>query len=252
MTTPKAQETNPPESTNPLPTAAHLFAHTDWAALEHGLAGQVDLAQALTKLLADDKATRARALSDIQQAAHHQNTIYPATTAVALYIAALLSDPRTEAVGAFGHGEHPRQLRAALLDWLGDMAYDVGEDSSAAARRLGFETRTEELELRSVRPKLLAAATPFTRAPDADVRHAAVTTVLLLLETAEERRCHQTEYTPLVEEILTTSSSRYHRARAIDSLDAWGQDTTMLRREDSIGAGNGTNGWPAWSEEPPF
>jgi hypothetical protein len=76
-----------------------------------------------------------------------------------------------------------------------------------------------------------------------------VTATLLLLDTHEERRSRQAEYAPLVEDILATSSNRYHRARALDSFNAWGYDTRRLRRVEPAPVGEGAG---AWSDEPPF
>lgn len=182
---------------------------------------------------------------------HHQNTIYRATTRVALYLAALLSDARAGVLDVEKRRGQPQSLRAVLLDWLGDMADDVSEESLAAARRIGFGIYAEQAELRAARPTIFRFVAGFTTAPEPEVRHAAVTAALLLLDTHEERRGHQAEYEPLVEEILATSVNRYHRARALDSLDAWGRDTAILRRAESIAKGMDISAWK-WSEEPPF
>lgn len=251
MTTPEPQPANPSATPGPLPTVAHLLAQTDWASLEHAFPDNIKLADALTKILADDIAIRSRALADLQEAVHHQNTIYPATTRVALYLAALLSDPRAGALDVEKPRSQPRSLRAVLLDWLGEMADDVGDESLAAARRFGFGIYAEQAEFRAARPTLFRAVAAFTSAPEPEVRHAAVTTALLLLDTHGERRGHRTGYEPLVEEILATSVNRYHRARALDSLDAWDWDTAILRRAESIAEGKDTSAW-RWSEELPF
>lgn len=250
---PATQHGVPSEADDHRLTAEQLYTLTDWATLAHALPDQVDLGSALADLLAEEMASRMRALRDVEQSVHHQNTIYPATSHVALYVAALLADPRTEAVGAFDRGERPRQMRAVLLDWLGEMACDVGEDAiTARILRFNVHITAEETELRRTRPILLRGAKPFTRAADPDVRHAAVTTVLLLLDTAEERKRYRSEYMPLVEDVLANSSNRYHRTRAIDSLEAWGQNTATLRRAESLEARSHASSWPAWNTTPPF
>lgn len=192
---------------SPLPSAADLYARTDWASLEHANPFEFDLASTLASLVHDDAETRANALHELKSAVHHQNTIYRSTAPVALYVAALLFDPRTNGVGVCCRIEVPRTLRAALLDWLGELADDIGERSVAAAWRFGGEPTAEEMALHALRPTLLLATTTFTNAQDSDVRHAAVTTTLLLLDTTEERRRHETEYAPLIEEILATSAT---------------------------------------------
>lgn len=247
--TTQAQGVGSRDAGSPLTKAAQLHASTDWAVSGHSSPFEFDLANTLALLLHDNPATRTKALRDLQSAVHHANTISPSTTPVALYIAALLSDPRTEEIDVIDRHTCPRPMRAALLDWLGEMASDVGEESITALRRVGFPITAEEAALRAARPTLVLATTAFTGDHDADIRHAAVTATLLLLDTREECRSYQTEYAPLVEDILATSSNRFHRARALDSLDAWGHDTRRLRRVEPAPVGEDAS---AWSDEPPF
>ena len=249
MKTPPAAEV-PDESSGP-PAATQLFAHTDWAALEHADPFPFDLAETLAELLDQSLAVRSSALRALLQAVHHQNTIYSSTTPVAVYAAALLFDPRTENIEVDDQGKPPRLLRAALLDWLGELAYDVCDDNLAAALRLGFTTTTEEAELRAARPMILHAAISCTRAPDPAVRHAAVIATLRLLDIKQPNLQQQAEYSPLIEEVLAESTSRYHRAVALDTLDAWGQDTTAYQPvQPAITAGDVP--WAAWNNAPPF
>jgi hypothetical protein len=128
MTT-QAQRAGSLDACGPLAAASQLHASTDWAVLGHANPFEFDLAGTLVLLLHDDPATRTRALQDLDSAVHHANTIYPSTRPVALYIAALLSDPRSEQIGVLDRNECARLLRAVLLDWLGEMAFDVGEES---------------------------------------------------------------------------------------------------------------------------
>jgi hypothetical protein len=227
MNTPPAADV-PDELSGP-PPAAQLFAHTDWAALEHANPFPFDLAETLAELLAQSLTARSSALRALLQAVHHQNTIYSSTTPVAVYAAALLLDPRTENIEVNDRGKPSQPLQAALLDWLGELAYDVCDDSLAAAHRRGFTTTTEEAELRAARPMILHAAIACTRAPDPAVRHAAVIATLRLLDIKQPTQQQQAEYSPLIQEVLAESTHRYHRAVALDTLDAWGWDTTAYQ-----------------------
>jgi hypothetical protein len=194
----------------------------------------IDIVEALTNLLDERPETSAQALDDLMEAANHQNSIYPVTPAVATYITALLPDPRTEIIGPYSQHGQVTSLRAALLDWLGSLADDTGDESLAAARRHGFGIgiSPQETELRAMRPAYFRVVTAFFDDPDAEVRHAAVVTALLLLDTPQEHRRHEAELARPVAELLVTSTDWRQRARALDTLDAWGQDTTALRQAE--------------------
>ena len=83
---------------------------------------QIDVADALAKLLNKDTVVRSRALRDLHEAANYQNTVYDVTRSVAAYIAAALSDSRTETVADYRRIRPAGPLRAELLDWLSDMS----------------------------------------------------------------------------------------------------------------------------------
>lgn len=251
-------ETGPsPDETSPLPPAARLLAHTPWHEFEHAYApGDIDLAATLAHLLHPQEATRLEALGRLQGTVHHQNTICPATTPVALYITALLHDPRSEPTEVRDGLDRPLPLRAALLSWIAQIAYDTMEEVTA---KRGFGFMPEEAAFRAIRPRLLEAVTVFTASPDARIRHAASAAALRLLDTDVELRRHQLRYAAVVEEILETSTSGHHRATALDALTAWGQDTTarweaeMGRRQAEAAARQDGTWWAGtFATEPPF
>ena len=259
MTPPTTNTSN--GTASPLPTATQLFTHTPWHELEHATPfDDFDLAATLEDLLHPDAAARAAALHELQEAAHHQNTVCTSTAPVATYIAALLFDPRSESVGVeVRDQDRPWPLRAALLNWIAEIAQDAGDDAIAAGQRRGVAMSAEQAEIRALRPTLLEAATTFTTSLDIHIRHAATTAALRLLDTDDELRRHQPQYTGLVEEILERSTYGYHRGVALDALTAWGHDTAaqwqaeMARRQAGAAAQ-----WEAaglaitFSTEPPF
>jgi hypothetical protein len=55
---------------------------------------------------------------------------------------------------------------------------------------------------------------------------------LLLLDSIEERERHRAEFAPRIAQLLETSGSGYHRERALDSLDIWGEGTGDLWRAE--------------------
>lgn len=254
MTPPTTNTSN--NTASPLPTAAQLFTQIPWHEFEHANPfDDFDLAATLADLLHPDAAARTAALHELQEAVHHQNTIYTSTPPVATYIAALLFDPRSEpAEVEVRDQDHPWPLRAALLNWIAEIAQDAGDDAIAAGQRHSIAMSAEQAEIRSLRPRLLEAATAFTASPDIHIRHAATTAALRLLDTDHELRRHQPHYAGLIEEILERSTYWYHRGVALDALTAWGHDTTtqwlaeMARRQGGTDAGLAIT----FSTEPPF
>jgi hypothetical protein len=218
-----------------VPAPHELLSFTDWAAVKHALGVADDVPTALDQILHDDPAARARALCHLEESVHHSSTIYPATAPVALHIAAILADPRTDAAGIYRRNDTRRPLRAALLDWLGDMAADVGDDAVAIMERFGYtlDNAPAMIALRATRPVIFDAVLPFLHDGDLTVRDAAVTTAVLLIGP-NAARAHD-ELRPLVREVLDTSTFRYHRARAIDTLNAWGEETPRLEPLPSVG-----------------
>jgi hypothetical protein len=225
---PSSPEQNASLSVGTELTHEALLRQTDWASLEQAFPDQIVVADALEKLLNDDIAVKARALSDLHEAAHHQNTIYGVTTSVAVYVAAVLPDPRTETVGHYRRNRPTEPLRAALLDWLGEMADDASDVAVAGARSVGFDMSPEQAEFRAARPALFAAVSQYVDDADVHVRHAALVAALLLLDSVEERERHRAEFTPRLMELVLTSDVSYRRERALDSLDIWEEHTEDL------------------------
>lgn len=232
MTLPSSPERNSSLGVGALLSHEALLRQTDWVSLEQPFPDKNAVAEALEKLLDNDPAVGTRALRDLREAANHQNTLYAVTTSVARYVAAVLPDPRTEAIGDYRRGRPPGPLRAALLDWLGDMADDASDAAVAGARSLGFEMSAAQAEFRAARPALFAAVSQYVDDGDDRVRHAAVVAALLLLDSIEERERHRVEFAPRLAELLKTSGVGFHRERALDSLDIWGEDTGDLWRAE--------------------
>lgn len=151
-----------------LPKPSTLLRATDWILLNLALGPAADVPAALGRLLDDDPALRAGALDHLEKFLHHQNTIYPATVPVALYLAAILPDPRAAAVGVHRRGDWSRPQRAVLIDWLGEMADDVRDDAVEIRRRHGFADCPPIDELRAHRGAISRAVAAFLDDPDPD------------------------------------------------------------------------------------
>lgn len=160
---------------------------------------------------------------------HHQNTIYSATVPVAFYVAAILADPRTATAGVYRRhdmrqGSVCRPLRAVLLDWLGEIAMDIGDHSVSIMERCGFPLAeyAEKVELRAKRPAIFHAVQAFLNDPDPAVRDAAVVAAGLLVDSDPELVGHRAVLAPALS-ILVDSREPTYRFCAIDRLTAWGE-----------------------------
>ncbi|WP_329298156.1 hypothetical protein OG410_05980 [Streptomyces sp. NBC_00659] len=97
-------------------TSAHgVLTRTNWAALQHAYGRAADAPEMLIALLNTDQGVRTKALGDLHDVLHHQNTIYEATVPTARYVAAILSDPRTMLPVDKVRGTFPGCMRAKLL-----------------------------------------------------------------------------------------------------------------------------------------
>lgn len=231
-----------------LPDPRALIEGVDWAVLRHARGSAEDAPAVLNGLLADDPSRQARALRYLYDPVHHQNTLYSATAPAALYVAVVLKDPRTATVLSDQRHGRSYLLRAVLLDWLGSVADEVGNEAEATSARIGFslEGHLESASIRALRPALFRAVNDFLDNPDSTVRDAAVAASIPLLD-APELAQHRAALAPLVRDILTSSDNRAYRAAAARGLIAWGEDGRTL---------SATSNPDAWvdgcSSEPPF
>lgn len=145
----------------PLPDHLTILRRTDWASLEQPFPDHIVVADELVRLLDDDPEVRVKALNALSEAANHQNTIYEVTPSVARYLAALLVDQRTEAMGLFRRNKPLVSLRVALVDWLGYMANDASDEAAAGAARFGFGVSPAMAEFRrDQRPHAVSPGRP--------------------------------------------------------------------------------------------
>lgn len=228
-----------------------LIKQTDWASLEHAFGPAEDTPAALADLLIGAPEARAKAVAHLNDPVHHQNSLYSATVPAALYIAAILSDPRTDTLMPGGEEGQWYPLRQALLDWLGSITDEVGNDAEATLLRLGFspEEYPAFTELRAIRPMLFHTVSTFFQDANPTVREAALAAAVPLLD-APELTHHQAGLAPLVHSVLATSSNRVYRAIAVDGLGAWGEETASLGGQADLGGAP----WAAgrFGGDPPF
>jgi hypothetical protein len=211
------------DARDPLPDPREVVKATAWATLEHARGQAEDSPALLVGLLAEDPGAQARALRHLSDPIHHQNSVYSATVPAALFVAAALNDPST-AMALPAPGRAQKQVRAALLDWLGSVANEVGNEAEATMARLGLclESDPVSVQIRALRPALFRAVSAFLHDPDAAVQEAAIAAAVSLLDAPElvEQR---DVLAPLVRDVLATSTDRAYRFVAGHGLSAWGR-----------------------------
>jgi hypothetical protein len=142
---------------------------TDWAELGHAYGSAEDVPERLRALLSEDEGRIAEAWDELGNLLTHQESVYPATAPAALFVAAILDDPRTTL------RLQGRPLRAELIDWL--------EIVAAGAIEAGDEFDEPGVaECLAVIPQLREAVAALAGDPEESVRESAET----FLETTEE------------------------------------------------------------------
>lgn len=243
-----------------------LLTDTDWATLGHAYGSAAEAPRSLVALLDTDQGARTRALSYLHSTLHHQNTLYEATVPAAAYVAAILSDPRTTRAVDKDRYSFPGCMRAELLRWIASVANEVTDEASVLSKHHGFplDDYTPAVGIQKIRPTLFSASLPYTEESDRHVREAALTACIPLLDDPRLLH-HRRALVPLIREVLGTSELWQHRERAIDILDAWGEDTSGLVGQrnpflvcDDLPADDPTiwsanrNSPEGYSEQPPF
>ncbi|MEW1638142.1 hypothetical protein AB0469_29275 [Streptomyces sp. NPDC093801] len=214
-----------------LPHHQELLEGTDWRSLATPYGTGESLPAAPARLLDPDPAVRAAAVNEVSNEVDHQNTIYEATVPVALYFAAILNHPATE-TGDLDHdagvpSRHP--TRASLLNRLGATAYDAEYLFGEGFLQACPDTRA----FRSLRPAVYSAVQPFLGHDHAKVRDEALVAAIPLTEDPGLTP-HRAELVEHARSLLTTSTHRYHRDRALHALDAWGHDASDLENANDV------------------
>ncbi|MFD4878473.1 hypothetical protein ACFWOB_34580 [Streptomyces sp. NPDC058420] len=204
-----------------------LLKATNWATLEHAYGFAAEAPKLLAELVAPDQSTRTKALDYLHHTLHHQNTLYEATVPAALCVAAILPNPRISRTVDKNHGSFPGCVRTELLLWIASVADAVTDEVDVLSRRHGFPLDDT----------------------DRHTAEAAITACVRLLDDARLLH-HRTALIPAIRQTLGTSELWQHGERAIDALDAWGEDKDTDTPTDSAS-------WPVdtiegYSEPPPF
>ncbi|NGO75102.1 HEAT repeat domain-containing protein [Streptomyces sp. YC504] len=201
------------------------LSRTDWEVLGHAYGPAGDIPPYLAGLLDSDADRQSEALGMLDMAVLHQGSLYSATPPAALFVAAVLDHPRTlaEHESHYPWDERTRPLRAALIEWLGQIA-----DCAAYGETTGGEDSNDPgvtAACRAVRPALYQSVQRYLSDPHPAIREAAVGTVTHLLR-APELAEHIPHAAGHLRHTLAHSPSRRERATCAVTLGLWGQDTT--------------------------
>ncbi|WP_241965789.1 hypothetical protein [Streptomyces sp. 111WW2] len=229
-----------------LPAAARgVLLETDWASHRHAYGSGEDIPVALCSLLDKDAGVRSEALAVLDMGVLHQGSLYTVTAPAALFVAAILDHPLCLAE----HEGHlpwddgpPRSLRAALLDWLGQVAESAAYGEDPARDRANWEWQPwhedtrgkrdpDELAAlqacRDIRPALYDAVEPFLSSCDPHIYASALGVALPLL-SAPALADRVPRAAALLRGRLGTMTGRRERAAVARALSLWGMDTSDL------------------------
>ncbi|WP_020131347.1 hypothetical protein [Streptomyces sp. 303MFCol5.2] len=218
-----------------------LLLATDWNSLEHCCPNVAPATPViLAELLDDDEDVQRTAVGNLSQAVTHQNSIYGATAPAARFVIAILGHARTLTLGVYFYEERRRPMRAALLEWLGNLADDATYDED------GSGEPDDVAAVRAILPLIYEAARPYLVDADLLIREAAVHAAAMTL-AAPELAVHIPELVPLVRSTLGTSDYRGYRYIAKWCLVTWGVEPGPL--PDSRISASRADGY---SDDPPF
>ncbi|MFH8616831.1 hypothetical protein ACH4E8_17355 [Streptomyces sp. NPDC017979] len=208
---------------------AEVLGRTPWSALEHAYGPADDVPEMLLGLLDTDQSVRSQALSRLHHAVHHQNTLYSATAPAALYVVSILSDTRTLSLVDKGPHGFPGPMRAELLGWLDSVANEADDEAAATSRHFGFppEEYPPFVAICRIRSRVFHGVCAYLDDSDVHVRAAAISACIPLLDDPHLLH-HRATLVPLLREVLATSGLWQYRARAIEALASWGEDTTGM------------------------
>jgi hypothetical protein len=212
---------------NNLPDPRSFIEGTDWAGLEHAYGPAQDTPFHLLELLHEDPEVQAQALGLLDMSVLHQGSLCSATAPAAQFIASILDDPRTLArhESYFPWDDRSRPLRAALLEWLGQVADAAAHGEADHAD--GPDDPGVTAEVRRVRMMIYEAVSVHLQGPDPDVREAALEATSALFE-APELAERIIEATQLLRRVIADSTDRRERAVIAVTIGAWAQDTRDL------------------------
>jgi hypothetical protein len=209
-----------------LPDASAILESTDWSRLEHAFgSADPETPVKLAGLMSGEAAEVTAALDHLWDELLHQGSLYSATPAAALYVAAVLGDSKSREFLSARH-------RSDLLGWISESVYSVSFERVKQIEVWSGPGVVEENplfgEMRAVRTDIFRCVLPCTFDSDKYVSEAALLAVIHLLD-APELKSHVGVVAPRVRGVLAVSSNQGYRNVAISRLAAWGEDVESLK-----------------------
>lgn len=211
-----------------------LLEDVDWTGLEHAYGPAGETPFELLHLLTENAELCGNALAFLDGVVLHQDTIYSVTAPAALFVAAILGDPRTQFVcdSTLPWDDRERPVRAALLEWLGQVAAaaawqerEHGPDAADPDEEFDDDPRAVQA-CRAIRTDVHACVAPFLDDPEETVRQAALDAMTHLLQAPE-----LAEFRPATAERLlrrAPDAAPVERASIALTVGAWGIPPTVL------------------------
>lgn len=105
----------------------------------------------------------------------------------------------------------------------------MSDRDDALSTRQGFplSDHPPSVAIREIRPQLYSAVFDYARDPETHVREAAIAACIPLLDDPRLLH-HRSTLVHLLKQVLGKSELWQLRERAIDALDAWGEDSSGL------------------------
>lgn len=202
-----------------------ILERTDWSRLEHG-GGQAgpETPAILAGLESGDPAAVRAAHSHLWDDLLHQGSLYSATPPSALYVAAVLECADCADFLSESH-------LIALLEWLAEASYAVGEDRRKQLEDWygpGVMDRDPLFgKMQSMRPTLFRGVIPWAFVESSGVAEAALVAALRLLESPELQQ-YRAILSPGIRRTLAVSSRESYKVEAVAALLAWGEEIDSI------------------------
>ncbi|WP_067823501.1 hypothetical protein [Actinomadura kijaniata] len=156
-----------------LPDPWLLLRDTDWWSLEQGTGSALELPALLASVVSGDPEQVYHGFCWALDLVSHQGTLFSAAPPVVLFTAAVLPDPRIDAVVTRTYWEGPlHPLRQVMLHFLGQVAQLIsakGREDYWSSSPPGCSYSQPYVQIRRQRPALLAAVAAWSHDPDPEV-----------------------------------------------------------------------------------
>ncbi|MGK5557758.1 hypothetical protein ACSNOI_39765 [Actinomadura kijaniata] len=229
-----------------LPDLHILLETIDWPSKEHAFSNLErqgkfpSIPEIFNDLLSDSSEVRARSFNLLEQAINFEGGIFEATAPALLCIAAIINDNRIEFFSIDDCNGHSRAMRAALLEFLGQVVGDADDGNLENCRRSIPGDFPEIMEVRKLRPVLFDAISHWWDGSNAPICESSIIAMAPLLEAPELTR-------------QRLDVIQRFRMEFSDNADRWSQEAVerILCKYD-VALENPTDDENSFNDDPPF